>query len=848
MSFLKSLLKSKNQNSARKTMAALHPWKAPFYVNDDMSLPVVLGDGGQLSATLTFCGKDTRTYSDHGLFAAANNHINVIAEYAHEEGFFFHYDFTSAPSEYIRAPWFRGRDETVSVTKNPLAANMVSLLSQKRMERHSSLVEPIIFVTISYQPSRIQLKWLRKFLFGEKKRKSSSHVQNALCEFNSKVENFISRMNDSVGEAHRINADQLCSYLYYTLTGLWTDVPAPKKSGVPFSYIFNAIREDDEFCDTFRVKAFDQNIHVRAVTMYGMPDEIRPEFFEKLCFLGAGIRWSTRIILVPPHLIRKEYTEQWIRHNSATLSWRQSLSEKMNGNGVHDPIQLDVASVARENVRETYGTTFGAYVVSSIIIYRTNEDDADRQAKHISDFLAGLKKPCAIEDVGTKLAFTTTLPGNPKYNGSRDLLPDYATVTSLPCAIPSTGPDYRGSMSSVRECVPWQYTIKGIFPGRVDFGNGQNRHVTVTAPVRSGKSTFWQTMVAAMLAHMENPFIYLIDVNVDQSASRIGARALGGVVLSFAKGTAALQPFRDIDNTERKKTAARWVKQCIRAHGMDDKSPSIHGRLEEAFRLMAKLPHNLRTVQNFRKIVQDKTIRQCLQPFATGDYAPHVGGNKNVVGQPPYVVVDCTGLMKGDPLAACVVAALIDEITFTVSKHKGPVQLGIDEAVQVFPLIGESMNLAYKSWPKLGGGITVVIHSPNDLDEIGYTGSVISGNTGAWVCLMDQRATENSSYEKHLKLTEFHRALISEMKIGEFMVAVGPDVRVLQTDLSKLEKWVLGQGGKESFELAERIDSPEISTDEFCIRLLHEGKFYDEAKWIEGRAGGNALHYSLAAE
>lgn len=846
--FSKKRSTSRSANGARKTMASLYPWKAPFYVNGDKRLPVILGDGGQLSAVLTLCGKDTRTYSDHGLFTAAHNHINVLAEYAAEEGFFFHYDYTSAPSEYLRAPWFNGRDPSVEVVRNEESANMVKLLAHKREERHRALVEPIIFVTISYQPTRSELKWLRKWLFGEKKRKAGSVASKALSEFNERVENFIGRMNDIVGKAHRIDADQLCSYLYYTITGLWTAVEAPDESGVPFTHILNAFREDDEFCDTFRVKAADQNVFVRAVTMYGMPNQMRPEFFEKLYFLGAGIRWSTRIILVPPNRIRKEYTDQWIRHNSATLTWRESLKQKAGGDAKEDPIQVDVASLARENVRETYGTTFGAYLVSSIIIYRTDEEDADLQAKKIVDFLVGLNKPCVVEDVGTKLAFMTTLPGTAQFQGSRDLLSDYFTVTSLPCAVPYTGPDWRGSMSSVRECVPWQYTIKQTFPGRIDIGNGQNRHWTATAPVRAGKSTFLQTVAEAMLAHMENPFIFMLDVDTDKSASRIACRALGGSVLSFERGTAATQPFRDVDISERRGTAVRWVKQCLRAHGFDDRSPKTHVRINEAFDLLAGLAHDLRTVTNFQAIVQDHAIRQSLEPFATGEYSAHVGGNKNIIGVPPYVVVDCTGLMTGDALAACVISALIDEITFTVAKHPGPVQLFLDEAMQTLPLIDQSIKGAYKRWPKQGGGITIVIHNPGELDDLGEVGKIISHNTGAWVCFKDPNAGDNAAYHKHMKLTEFHRALISEMQQGDFLFAAEQEVRVLQTDLSRLERWVLGQGGKEAADLAARIDAPDIDADEFGIRLLKEGGFYEEAQWLEDRRTRQRVHYGLAAE
>jgi type IV secretory pathway VirB4 component len=832
-------------------MDSLYPWRSLHYVNGVKSLPVILGDGGELSATIAFAGKDLRTSSDYDLICSTGENISIIADLASEQGFYTHHDLTTAPSEYARAPWFRERDNDVVVTSNDDAVPMVRLLSEKRMARHKGLVEPVIFLTLSYQPPKLQLKWFKQLLFGGRKaRKAETHVQEALLNFNNRVERLIGLLSSRLGSAYRLNAERQIAYCYYVLTGIWTEKSAPKESGLPFAYLMQIQRNDDEDAHTFSVRAVNSDVHIRAVTLYGMPEEIRPEFFDDMSMLGAGMRWCTRMILVPPAMVREEYTQQWIRYKSGMMDMRQSFKKAVTGEGEVDPVQEELANVAREDVKETSKCAWGAQLVSSVIIYRTSADLADEAADMVAEYITRKKKPCAVEDVGIKLAFATTVPGCSEYHASRDLLPDWPAASSLPCSVPYTGPDSRGGMTSLKQSVAWQFTIKDIFPARVDFGNGQNRHFNITAPVRAGKSTFLQKIIADILANMENPFVYLLDVNVNQSASRIACEAMGGVVLSFGEGTAAVQPFRDIDDPKRRSVAKRWVKQCIRAHGFDDRRPSVDRRIEEAFNLLARYSKEHRTTENFMRFVQDLEIKQCMRPFATGDYAPHVGGNRNLIGQPPYVVVDCTGLMSGesvDEQSACVISALIDEITFTVSKHTGHVQLCIDEAAQVFPFIGGSLKTAYKSWPKQGGGISLVIHNPSDLDEMGATGRVITQNVGAWVCLMDQKAKDNPAYAKHLQLTDFQMALLSEMRKGDFMLKIDTNVRVLQTDLSPLERWVLGQGGHEAYLLAEKLDRISNTTDEYGINLLKEGNFYDEAKWIEGRSGSSIIH-GLAAE
>lgn len=853
MLYLKNLIglkKKREGDELHNRMDSLYPWNTLFYVGGDKNIPVVLGEGGQLSATIAFAGHDLRTSPDYELYGAAQSRINVLAEYAHEEGFFFHDDLTTAPSEYLRAPWFMARNNEVLETKNDNANNVVRLIDAKRRERHSSLVEPVIFETISYQPPKLQLRWIKKFLFGSRNiKKARSHVDRAINDFNEKVEELITMLCERLGKAKRLNAEQLCSYYYYTLTGVWTHVKPPKESGTPFSYILNAKREDDEDSHTFGVEALNQPVYIRVVTPYGMPEQIRPEFFENLCFLGPGVRWSTRVKITPSGKVRKFYTDQWKRYNSSMMTFRQQMKHQMNGEGKVDPIQKKLAEQAEQDVEETFGSRFGAELLSSIVIYRTDEIDAQAQADKIVSYLASMGKLSEVEDVGSKVAMSASLPGNPKWKLSTDILPDFPTVTSLPCSLPYTGPDERGSMTSLKQSVAWQFTIKGMFPARVDLGEGQNRHLGIVAPIRKGKSTLLELIIAGILMHMPNPFVYLLDVDVNKSASRIACNAMGGEVLSFASGTAAIQPFRDIENHDRRQIATRWVKQCIRAHGMDDRAPSIHRRIEEAFDLLATLSHEHRTVEQFSALVQDRAVKQCLAPFATGAFSSHVGGNRNAIGKPPYVVIDCTGLTKGDPLAACVMAALIDEITFTVSNHKGAVQLCIDEAVQVFPLIGETIDAAYKRWPKQGGGITIVIHDPRDLRHIGATGEIITQNTGAWICLGDEKAVDNKAYEDYLKLTEFQRALISEMKLGDFMLKIGGEVRVLQTDLSRLERWILGQGGKEAYELAEKLDAITSTSDEYGIALLKEGKFYDETKWLEERNTSSSIDgLSVAAE
>lgn len=854
MSYLRNLVglrKENKESETNKRMDTLYPWKTLFYVGGDKNFPVVLGEGGQLIATIAFAGNDMRTSPDHELYGAAMSRINVIAEYANEEGFFFHDDLTTAPSEYARAPWFLGRNDDVIETTNNDSNDIVKLIDSRRKERHSSLVEPIIFETISYQPPKMQLKWFKKFLFGSHDvKKARSNIDRALEDFNEKVSNLVNMLSSRLGMAKRLNADQLCSYYHYTITGIWADVKSPKDNGIPFSYILNANREDDEDEHTFGVRSINQPVYIRIVTPYGMPEQIRPEFFENMCFLGAGIRWSTRIKVIPASRVRKFYTDQWIRYNSSMLSFRQQMKERMSGEGKADPIQRKLAEQAEKDVEEISNSRFGTELLSSIIIYRNNECDAQEQAERVVSYLASMGKLSVIEDVGSKVVMSATLPGNPEYKLSTDILPDYATVTSLPCSLPYTGPDERGGMTSLKQSVAWQFTINGMFPARVDLGNGQNRHVCIIAPIRKGKSTLLELIISGILAHMQNPFVYLLDVDVDKSASRIACNAMGGKVLSFARETVAIQPFRNIDNLDRREVATRWVKQCVRAHGMDDRSPVIQKRIEEAFNLLSKLPHDHRTVQQFQSIVQDATVKQCMEKFSSGAFSPHVGGNKNVIGHPPYVVIDCTGLTKGDPLAACVVSALIDEITFTVSNHSGPVQLCIDEAVQVFPLIGETIDAAYKRWPKQGGGITVVIHDPKDLRHIGATGEIIIQNTGAWMCLGDEKAIDNSGYKDYIQLTDFQCALVAEMQKGDFILKIGTDVRVIQTDLSRLEKWILGQTGKEAEALANKLDAMTINPNHYGVNLLKEGGFYDEVKWLENHGSGNvvSIYGDLAAE
>lgn len=832
-----------------KRMSHLHPWRTLIYVNNDRNAPVILGRHGELSATIAFAGHDLRASHDSELVNSAIHQIAVLSEFSKEQGFFTHHDLTTAPAEYLRAPWFNGRNNDCVKTSNNDANGMVKLLSMKREERHENLVEPVIFLTLSYQPPKLKLKWMKRWLFGGRGSRKANHVvHESLQEFNDKVARFGNMLSERLGVAKRLNADQLVSYCHYVLTGLWVQYTAPESNGTSFDYILRVQRKDDKDGHAFSVRTVNQTIHVRAVTMYGMPDQIRPEFFEDMSRFCIGARWVTRLILVPPGAVRSEYTKQWIRYKSGMLDLRQMFKKRLTGEGEVDPIQEERAIMARKDVQEVDGCSFGAQLVSSIIVYRTNEEDADIAAERIVEYLTDKKKPCVIEDVGTKLAFATTVPGCSRWEGSMDLLPDWPVVSSLPCSLPDTGPDTRGGMTSLKQSVAWQFTINGLFPARVDFGDGQNRHVTVTAPVRKGKSTKLQFIIHGMLAHMVNPFAYLIDVDVNKSASRIACTAMGGKVISFQDGTAAIQPFRYVDDSDRRKVAKRWVKQCIRAHGMEDRSPHIDVRIDEAFNLLARFPHDQRTVLNFVKFVQDTVIRQCMAPFATGDYAAHVGGNKNLIGKPPYVVVDCTGLMHGDAHASCVISALIDEITFTVATHKGPVQLFLDEAAQTFPFISESLKSAYKRWPKQGGGITIVIHNPSDLDAFGEAGKIIIQNTGTWVCLSDEGAKENEAYAKHLKLSEFQIALLAEIRKGTFLLKTGMDVRVLQSDFSALELHVLGQGGKEAEDLAERLDAVSVSSDDFGVRLLKEGGFDEEAEWLSSYGRNNVVWLPVAAE
>lgn len=838
----------RRRTATQRTMSTLHPWRRMFFAGGDRSHPVILGKGCQLTATIAYAGHDLRCASDADILMAANSLDLILAEIAGEKGYILHEDLTALPAEYLSAPWWRDPSANARGERNPSAPPMVALLEDERTARHSHLVEPVIFKSLTAQPNASQLSALQRMIEGKTSKSARLEIWRMIDEFSERVEWYRASLAARLGHATRLDADRIYSYCHYVLTGEWIDLEAPTVNGTPFGQLLSPARDDDERGNTFTIDGFNGPVHVRCVTPYGMPDATRPEYFADLATLGRGFRWVNRLILTTPEDVQRQYRDEWKRYKESTKDFRAMIKERMKGEASdEDPIQGSRARRARIDVEDSGSTPYGVYLASTVVIYQDSAAMADEAAKHVASVFRNLKKPVTIEGVGTKVAFSVACPGQVRWSASTDVLPSYPAITSLPISLPDTGPDEAGGINETPRKAFCQFSMCRVMPARVDFGSSQNRHVTVIAPVRRGKSSFLQKMNQMFLAWNENPFLFQLDVDVDRSASRAAALAMGGQVISFGRGTAAVQPLRNIEDEALFERAVDWIMSCVRAHGMDWQSPTLRSRAADAMRILAGKEPSARTLPYFHRLVQDHLIRSCVEPFALGEYAPHVGGNRNVIGEPPYVVIEVSNLKKGDAKAACVVAALINEITDRVQNHPGPVQLNIDEQHHVLPLLGDAIDAAYKRWPKSGAGITVIAHDPRDLISAGVTGEIIGQNTGAWVCLGDVAAQENPAYREFLRLSEFQVALLSEMQIGRFMIRIDRDVRVVDSDFSPLELWTLGQTGKKAQRLVDQILAEISAPEEFAIALLNKGGFHEEANRLASLVPGRAP-FGVAAE
>lgn len=840
---------SKKSESRYTTMDKMHPWKRIFYVGEDKARPVMLGKGGQLLATFAFVGHDLRNSSDTDITLSVLELDRAISKIAIENGFIVHDDLTTVPSEWLRAPWFRGRSGDVVPFTNHDASPMCQMLGRKRKLRHSGLAEPVSFKTVTYQPSSDSLKMLTRILEGRPNVASAVNTREAiLLEFREKVESIQGEFS-KLGIVTNMCADRLYSYFLYCLTGKWLDVKAPDFSGAPIGQLMRPTREDDERGAYFAIHSGTHPMHCRIVTPYGVPPMIRPEYFEGIAEINANFRWSNRMVLVNSATLQAEYKSEWIRYRESLLDLSQSIKEKLQaGSGLEDPVKAERCALALKDVQESGLAKYGVYLSSAIVVYAETAQEAEYDAGRIARVFLDLQKPVDVETFGSKVAFQISVPGSVRHAPSQDLLPSFPAMCSVCLSLPDTGPDESGIISDIQRPPTAQFTIKKALPARVDFGKGQNRHCLITAPVRKGKSTLLQVQNLLDLLAMENPFIYQIDVYVRQSASWAAALAMGGTVISFEEGTAAIQPLAHLHDIFRFDQSVQRILMMVAAHGKDATAPELRERIVEAMELAREIPSEERTLGVLQMLVQDDDVKQCMDPFTRGAYARHVGGNRNAIGEPPFVVVDVSGLNNRDPLAGVVVAMLIDEITHTVSKHTGPVQCRIDELVEVLPLVGDSLEWAYRRWPKQGAGITVVVHDPADLVKAGRVGDVIITNTGAWICLGDSGAKTNRFYKDLLRLEDYHLSLLSELGKGEFMVKIDNRVRVLDSDLSKMELFVLGQTGKRGEQLVGRILASGHRGKHFGVQLLKEGGFYDEAKELEEVVGSIGNHLAVAAE
>jgi type IV secretion system protein VirB4 len=504
--------------------------------------------------------------------------------------------------------------------------------------------ETIYALTFTYKPRIIQDNAFHK-VFIENNGvldTGSPNMQNILSEFNSKTDEVKYDLINAGLKVLEMNSSDLKRFLQFCITGNNLNVHAP-----------------DERCFLNTVLgAYDLKAglspsidgkRIGAVSIIGYPQSSYSGILDALYNLPFSYRVSNRFIILDAIDAEKVLRKSLVHWHNKQFTLKQVInqvvmpgSETRYGNIEAQQKANDVHEAITE--AQEGSVKFG-FFTSTVIVLSEELKEHEDKLKNIKETLAKYQFPSRIESINTLEAYLGSLPGDVKANIRRPLINTLNLAHLMPLSSTWKGEQYNPNPKFQKHSSA---LFQAVTTGRTPFYfnihvEDLGHNMTFGAP-GSGKTTL-QAFMGIEFLRYKDAQVFCFDNLMAQYAV---CKAVGGKHYEILGENSSLAfcPLINIENEEERVWAAQWIETLVTLQGVNV-TPTERTAISDALETLRSDKN--KTLSNFYMNIQDKNIRNALEPFVSiksGIMSKLMDSPKDNLAFGQYQVIDMGKILR----------------------------------------------------------------------------------------------------------------------------------------------------------------------------------------------------------
>jgi type IV secretion system protein VirB4 len=593
------------------------------------------------------------------------------------------------------------------------------------------------------------------------------------------------------------NRDEFLEFLNYCVTSKFQKVNLP-----PIPMYLDCLVGSQDFIGGNQPKI--GNMHIRVISIEGLPMESYPGILDSLNHLPVEYRWNSRFIFFD-----NEDAKAII--NSTRKKWKQKIrgfkDQIMNSSGgAIDYDAMSMASDAESAMSEVASgmVKFGDYT-SSIIFAHEKEEVLNEAVELVAKTIRNLGFTARIETLNAVEAYLGSLPGHGYPNIRKSIIHTMNLADLLPTTSIWPGLEHNPCPFYAQNSPPLFYgATTGYSPFRVSLHVGDVGHTLILGPTGSGKSTLLSFIIAQHFRY-KNAQVFCFDKGY---SAYVLAKACGGEHYAIAgeKSTLAFCPLASIENESERFWAKDWIETLLELQGIAI-TPNYRQKIHQAIELLSK--SSSKTMTDFVNTLQDIELREALSPYTlAGSMGSLLDAQSDGLNKSKFQVFEMEHLMQlGEKNVAPVLTYLFHKIEKNLDGS--PTLIILDESWLFIshPIFRNKI----REWLKvLRKNNTAVIFATQSISDIAKSPirDVIYESCPTKILLPNMEATNEVSREeyKRIGLNDRQTELIKTSIPKRHYYYTSPyGKRLFELGLGNVAKTFVTASSKEQIKLVDSL-------------------------------------------
>jgi type IV secretion/conjugal transfer VirB4 family ATPase len=682
-------------------LSDLLPWAA-FVASG-----VILNKDGSFQKTYRFRGPDLDSSTRPGLINIAARVNNVFKRLG--TGWVIFVEGQRIQSQRYPESDFPGEVATMIDEERKRFFN-----SGQHFENHYYLTLPFL------PPPENYGKW-EKYLISRDYEKEETTFQTHLKNYLTENERVFSLFKEVMTEAEPLSDEETLTYLHSTVSTKRHPVKVPECPMYLDAYI-----SDSPLITGLEPKLGLRSHlkYLRVISIKQFPGTSLPGILDNLNRLNFEYRWTCRFLCLDKEDAIKELDAYQKKHFSKRKSFLTTIREQITKKEapIDNPDALVKSNDAETAIQELKAdmVSYGFFTMA-IVVMDADPNRVDKKAQAIEKTINSLGFVTVDEQVNAVDAWLGTIPGLFRANIRRPLIHTINLAHIFPISAIWAGPEKNFHLNGP---VLMHTQTPDKTPFRLSLHIGDLGHTMIVGPTSMGKSVLLASIAVQYLRYPKAQ-VYIFDKDGSCRALTAGIHGDFYDLADEHDGALSFQPLAKIDNENERAWAAEWLYDYLRGENIAI-TPEIKTTVWAALCSLANAPVEERTISGFVFLVQDKKIKQAMQPLTlNGAFGKLFDASKDNLQYGRWQVFEMAKLMNMASAIPPTLGYLFHRLEQRFTGEPSVLLLDESSIYLENPIFAPKIGQWLKVLRKMNVSVILATQSPSNITDSPVASSII---------------------------------------------------------------------------------------------------------------------------